>query len=408
MKKTSSFVILFILLITSLQTSAQSIYRKDFDYYWQQVKENFAYFHTQHTDWDKVKAIYQPVADTVRNARDFIHLLENVNNELYNGHIFLNTNTATSNRLIPSGADIKVSRENGKYTIVEIREGFNADLCGMQAGMIVTAFNHTPIDKAVATYLPKSVSKYDRAMYEYAANMLLAGTHDKVRVVTVMNNGKEQTFHPDSIPNKTESNYTALLEAKRLAGNIGYIRINNSLWNNDLIKAFDATVDSLMNTAGLILDLRETPGGGNTTVARAIMGRFIDKEQPYQKHIYVGEEMETGVKRATLELVSPRNNQYKKPLIVLAGYWTGSMGEGIVIGFDAMKRGTVAGTKMAGLLGEIYTFEMPETKIRFSIPFARLAHVNGQPREEYIPPVVIRNQHDAIKTVTALLLKRSR
>jgi carboxyl-terminal processing protease len=33
------------------------------------------------------------------------------------------------------------------------------------------------------------------------------------------------------------------------------------------------------------------------------------------------------------------------------------MGEGITIGFDAMKRAKIVGTPMAGLLGEIYTFE---------------------------------------------------
>ncbi len=97
------------------------------------------------------------------------------------------------------------------------------------------------------------------------------------------------------------------------------------------------------------------------------MGRFTDQELLYQKHIYTAEE-KLGIRRSTLELVSPRQKIYAGHLIVLVGYWTGSMGEGMAIGFDSMKKATIMGTKMAGLLGEIYSFETPETKITFSFP----------------------------------------
>ncbi len=170
-----------------------------------------------------------------------------------------------------------------------------------------------------------------------------------------------------------------------MADHTGYIKINNSLGNTGLIKAFDRALDSLLDSPALILDMRETPSGGNTIVARAIMGRFTDKELPYQKHIYTSEEKETGIRRSTLELVSPRERIYPGHLIVLVGYWTGSMGEGMAIGFDGMHKATVMGTKMAGLLGEIYSFETPETKIPFSFPCVQLQHINGQPREDFVP-----------------------
>jgi carboxyl-terminal processing protease len=243
-------------------------------------------------------------------------------------------------------------------------------------------------------------------MYEYAANMLLAGTHDRKRKITIMQNGREKIFNPDSLPNKTEENPPRLLEEKLLPGNIGYIKINNSLGNPDLVAAFDNTLKNFSNTIGLVIDLRETPSGGNTSVARGIMGRFISNEQPYQKHIYSLEEKETGIRRSALELVSPRVPLYKKPLVVLVGYWTGSMGEGIAIGFDGMKRATIAGTQMAGLLGEIFTFRTPELYIPFSIPCVKLQHINGQPREDFIPPVLIKDQKQALQIASGLLRKK--
>lgn len=398
-----TITIFFSLFLSN--TIGQTIYQKDFLFYWQTINDNFAYFNKQRTNWTKVKAIYQPAVDSIKNTNDFVHLLEVVNNELYNGHVFLNTNTHSSNRTIPSGADLKVSWFNNKYLITEIREGFNAELSGIKTGMFVTKYNGFPIEKAVKKFLPQSVTTFDKEMYEYAANMLLAGTHDAKRKITVQAGNKEQDFYPDAVPNKTEEDYTSLIEAKILSANIGYIKINNSLGNSDLIKTFDRALDSLAGTNSLILDLRETPSGGNTTVARGIMGRFIEKELAYQKHIYTAEEKETGIKRTALELVSPRQKIYKKPLIILVGYWTGSMGEGIAIGFDGMKRAKIAGTKMAGLLGEIYMFKMPGTQIPFSFPCVQLQHINGQPREDFVPAVKVTNPKQTLKIAINLLTK---
>lgn len=389
-----------------LNTSfGQTKFQKDFLFYWQTINENFAYFERQQVNWDKVKTIYQPAIDTVKNENDFLHLLEAVNNELYNGHIFLNRNTRSSNRILPTGADLKVSWTNNKFSISEIREGFNADICGLETGMVIAEYNNIPIDEAIKKFLPKSASKLTREMYEYAANMVLAGTHDTKREITIIEKGQKKIFHPDNIPNKTGSNYDSLLGSKTLAGNIGYIKINNSLGNSGLIEAFDTALNSLMRTKGLILDLRETPGGGNTTIARAIMGRFVNKELPYQKHIYTAEEKETGIRRSTIELVSPRQKTYTRPVVVLVGNWTGSMGEGIAIGFDGMKRAKIVGTKMAGLLGEIYSFETPSTKIPFSFPCVQLQHINGQPREDFIPTILVTDQKQTLNTAIKLLTK---
>ena len=396
---------LFLAHAAMLEISAQTRFQKDFDFYWKTVNENFAYFHTQKTNWQKVKEIYQPRVDSITTTDSFIHLLETVNHELYNGHVFLNTHRPASMRSIPSGADLKVSLVGSKYLVTELRAGFGAESSGIRVGMQVIRVNDIWIEDAVRVLLPKSVTKYDTRMYEYAANVLLAGTHNTQRSITVLDTGKQKTFFPDAKPNRTEEHRTELLRHSLLPGNIGYIDILNSLGDRDLVAGFDAAVDSLAGSIGLIIDLRETPGGGNTTIARAILGRFVTREQPYQKHIYTIEGKETGIRRATLELVSPRAPVYKKPIVILVGYWTGSMGEGIAIAFDGMKRAKVAGTKMAGLLGEIYTFRMPGTNIPFSFPAVQLQHINGTARESFIPPFLVKDHSNAINFAKNLLGK---
>lgn len=404
MKKT----LLFLTFFCAATASAQSIYQKDFNFYWQTIKDNFAYFDRQKTNWDEVKTVYSWKTDTIKSRQGFIYFLEKVNNELHNGHVYLNTNNKGSNRLIPSGSDLKISYQDSKFVITEVRENFNAALSGLARGMVVTRYNDVPINTAIQEFLPMTIHKFDPDSYDYAANMTLAGKHNEKRKITVLENGVDKDYFPDAKPNKTEENFKELLEQKKLTGNIGYIRINNSLGNNDLIQAFDKALDSFMDTDGLILDLRETAGGGTTTVARAIMGRFAELERAYQKHIYTAEETRTGIRRSTLELVTPRKNGYRKPLVILVGNWTASMGEGIAIGLEGMRRGKVIGTKMAGLLGENFTFETPELKIPFSFPAAQLQRINNQPREDFIPSPYVEDPATIFKVATDQLQIKAR
>ncbi|MEO6630868.1 MAG: S41 family peptidase, partial [Mucilaginibacter sp.] len=182
--------------------------------------------------------------------------------------------------------------------------------------------------------------------------------------------------------------YPEMVES-RIINNIGYIRVNNFLFDNSIIPKFDSVLNKLMHTKALIIDMRETPSGGNTSVAKAILGRFIKEEHFYQKHEYYAEEKETGIKRSWEEIVSPRGITYTKPLVILADHWTGSIAEGITIGFDGMKRATVIGTTLARLNGSVESFRMPNTKIGFNIPTERLYHVSGVPRELFKPAIEV-------------------
>jgi len=388
-----------LILFVSASAFGQTEYQKDFSEFWTDVNENHAYLDVQGIDWAQVKKIYQPVADTIKTRDDFIRLLESVINELHNGHISLNTNLNSSNRIIPSGSDIFVQRINNAYYITDIRKNNPSELCGLKPGLQVTKFNGGKIDSLLKNFLPRYTTVYNDAMYEYALNMLFAGTHDKKRVITVLEKGIEKDYYPDDSGVHEKS--SGLLEFKIIENNTGYVKILNSLYENELIPAFDSAIDSLRNTDRMIIDLTETPSGGNSAVARAIMGRFIGKDMPYQKH----EAYETvyKIRRSWIEYVSQRKSVYANDVIVMVGHWTGSMGEGIAIGFDGIGRAKIVGTKMAGLLGAIEGFKLSQTNIGFQIPTEKLYHINGTPRENFIPEFPATNIYDTWKKVNELI-----
>jgi C-terminal processing protease CtpA/Prc len=238
--------------------------------------------------------------------------------------------------------------------------------------------------------LPISLSSPDKEAKDYALRVLLAGLFTDDRKITIKQGSHIKTFFPDRpVSLLIDHKYNSNIESKILTDNIGYIRINNNLWDNSLIPLFDSVLHALRNTKALILDLRETPSGGNTTVARAILGSFISKEGFYQKHELTAEERMFGVKRSWVELVSPRKKVYGNSLVILVNHWTGSVGEGIAIGFDALKRATIIGTSQARLNGANYSYQMPGTKIGFSFPAEKLFHVNGNPRENFLPAIIV-------------------
>jgi C-terminal processing protease CtpA/Prc len=285
---------------------------------------------------------------------------------------------------------MRVEKTGNKFFIKDVRKGFGADLSGLKIGMEIKLFNGKPIVEQLKKFLPKFTDNYNQKMEQYALDMLFAGTYDTKREITVIENGKEKTYFPITYRNTDD-----LLYSKIVNKSTAYIKMNNSLGNNNLIAEFDKKLDSLFQFKNLVIDLTETPGGGNTTVARAIMGRFITKLLPYQIHEFDEKQYQT--KRHWLEYVTPRKEIYKGNVFILVGHWTGSMGEGMAIGFDGMKRAKIIGTEMAGLIGAISNFQLTETKIGFQFPTERMYHISGTPRENFLPETLTKNSEETLQ-----------
>ncbi|MFZ0063679.1 MAG: S41 family peptidase [Pyrinomonadaceae bacterium] len=364
-------------------------FEEDFDYLWQSISDDYAYFDQKQTDWQKVREIYRPQLAAVRTRNDFVGLLESILEELYDFHTHLNTNTVASPRLVPSGTDIWAAWINDRAIITEVRPKSPAQKAGL-IGMQIVSLNGVGVADAVSRRLGRSLRTVDKAARDWALRALLAGRHNEKRSLEVMSNGDRKAVAIDD-ESASETNATkAPLEYREIENNLGYIRINNSLGDAELVKQFDLALTALRNSRGLILDLRDTPSGGNTTVARGIMGRFIGGELPYQKHSIPAEERQYGIRRSWIEIVSPRGDfTYRAPVVVLVNHWTGSMGEGIAIGMDGMKRATIVGTEMARLIGATSGIKLPHTEIGVNFPTEKLFHVNGTPRERFVPPVYI-------------------
>lgn len=369
-------------------------YAEDFDTLWKEIAESYAYFDKKQTDWEQVKRRYRPRTAAITSRAEFIALLERTLEELYDFHCNLNTNTESSPVLVPTDADIWAEWRQGHALIIEVRPDSPASRAGIQAGMEIASINGTGIRQAVNARLGSCLRHKDPEAENWALLTLLAGRHNETRRIE-LREGKIVSTKILPVYRRTEATEntsSGLLEYRVLAQHpqVGYIRLNNSLGDNNLIVAFDKALAHLKSTKGLILDMRDTPSGGNTVVARAIMGRFISRSMFYQRHSVPAEERAYGVKRSWIEEVSPRGSFcYNGAVVVLVDHWTGSMGEGVTIGLDAMKRTRTVGTEMARLLGATEGVQLPHSGIRVHFPTEKLFHVNGKPREAFVPQVAV-------------------
>ncbi len=66
------------------------------------------------------------------------------------------------------------------------------------------------------------------------------------------------------------------------------------------------------------------------------------------------------------------------------------MGEGMAIGFDAMQRAVVVGTPMAHLAGAVSDDKLPKTGVDVAYATEQIYHVDGVPRQSWLPPVLVR------------------
>jgi carboxyl-terminal processing protease len=384
-------------------------YAADYDLLWKTLKSGYAYWGTKQTDWDRVRAVYRPKA-AVKTRDEFVTLLERTLDELYDNHTGLNTNLKSSPRLVPTGLDVWAEWQQGRAVITEVRRGFSAEQAGLRAGMEIVLINNLLIGEAVARHLPKTLKRIDDAVRDWALRAVLAGTHDAKRTVVARKNGHSVATYPLDLPaHQTVDaySYASKVDWKMLPGNLGYLRVTD-LIDESIVPQFDAALDRVRQSSGLILDLREIPRGGSTDVAEPILGRFLTKPMGYQQVV----PLQAAV---YVKTVAPRGKwTYAKPLVVLVNHWSGSMAEGMTIGLDAMGRATVVGTHMARLNGGVFDLKLPNSGITVHYVGERLNHVNGSPREQFVPPVLVNlagkddPPRDAILEAGISVLQRAR
>lgn len=329
-------------------------------------------------------AVLRAEAEAVHDRRSLLAYAERAVAALADHHAITGSSFADSWALVPSYADLWVEAEGDSWRITAVREGSPAEAAGVQAGDELVAVGDVPTGEAAAAFWADLGLATTPERAAYAARVLAAGRRDRARDLTVRGaDGVERRLELPRLYGLPRPERPPV-EAAEADGAL-VLRFNDSLGDMATISAFDEAMAAARPGQAVVLDLTDTPSGGNTVVARAVMGWFVDEARPYQVHRLPAEERETGVPRQWVEQVLPRAGmRHSGPVVVRVGRWTGSMGEGLAVGLDALGA-RVEGGPMAGLPGAVYDHRLPNSGLVIKLPTERLYAVDGTPREHFRP-----------------------
>lgn len=323
-------------------------------------------------------------AGAVNDRRSLLRYAERAVAALADHHAITGGSFSDSWGLVPSFSDLWIEPEGEDWRITAVRDNSPAAAAGIQPGDSLVTVGTMPTDAAVATFWAELGLDPTGDRAGYAARVLAAGRRDRPRDLTIRDPaGAERRLilpnlyagGPGDRPPVTTREVDGVL----------IIRFNDSLGDRDTVAAFDGVMAGAIQGQPVQLDLTDTASGGNTVVARAIMGWFVDAPTAYQIHNLPAEERETGVPRQWIEQVLPRpGKRHHGSVTVRVGRWTGSMGEGLAVGMEALGA-EVTGGPMAGLLGAIYDHRLPNSGLVIKLPTERLYAVDGTPREAFRP-----------------------
>lgn len=359
----------------------------DFDELWETLRDRYCFFSEKRTDWNRVRAFYRPLARQAESDEAFAEVLRRTLAELYDPHTSLADPPAGSQRLPIS--DLITEWRNGQAVIIAIAPDSVAEAAGLQLDDVILTADDRAISTLAQNLLPKCLTRPDSAARAYALNSAVAGLRGQPRRYRVATGAAEPR---DVILPIRQSPPKPNVDWRRLDEGAGYIAIR-SFADDAVTESFDQALADLRDAPGLIIDVRDN-GGGDTAVARPIMGRFITETKPYAR---MRRREGRGLSDFWTETVEPRGPfTYTRPVVVLTNHWSGSMAEGFPMGMRGLGRATVVGTPMMGLGAAVFPITLDRTGLKAQYSAEPVYDVQDRPRWLMQPDIVVLDGADIL------------
>ena len=207
---------------------------------------------------------------------------------------------------------------------------------------------------------------------------------------------------------KRKQVYNKALEYGVFDGNVGYLNIIDLGMNYDVYpKAMDVILDSLKNTKGIIIELREN-GGGSDRVAQYIANRFASS-----KHLAFTASLKKGPNHSDFakpieSFTEPAGNyQYIKPVVLLTNLNCFSSGETFVLAMQQNSNVKLVGDYTGGALSDAVERELPNGWL-YRLPIADVRDATGKSLEGIgiMPDYLIKNSKAELKAGTDKVLEK--
>jgi len=313
-----------------------------FDFVWRTINEKYYDSSFHGVDWRAVGERYRPRMEAASSDQEFYAQFELMLAELRDDH----TRFFGPPPALPSGQKdgdappslgMTLGEVEGQTVVTEVEADSGAARAGVRPGMILRAVNGRPVEeiyREIRTVFPGASS--ERSMKNIMHRALLYGRFMALprSFVLVGEDGRELTVQPEAMSVASPSG----LEAHRLASGSGYIKFDK--WMPPADERFNTELANLMDTPGLVIDLRGN-GGGQTDVLLNIASNF------YAVPTYTGgfRTRAGTVDRYTTH--TPRQ-LYTQPVVILIDELSASASETFTTFMQEHGRAYVVGRQSSG------------------------------------------------------------
>jgi carboxyl-terminal processing protease len=210
---------------------------------WQLVRDNYYDSSFNHRDWSDLEHKFDGSIKTNEDAYKYIKvMLEGLNDpytRLLEPRAFQDENDAIDARIVGIGINLQQSKETKRLVVTRTIEDGPAEIAGIRAGDEIVG-----IDGLNAIGMtPEQAAEHIRGKQGTPVQVAVshAGTANTVNITR-----QEITIHAVS--------------SKMLDNGIGYIQLSTFI-SNDASREFRQALQKLSNADGIVLDLRDNPGG---------------------------------------------------------------------------------------------------------------------------------------------------
>jgi C-terminal processing protease CtpA/Prc len=148
-------------------------------------------------------------------------------------------------------------RRRGRAVVTDVRAASAAQRAGIRPGDEVLRINGHPVVEAATEFQPRYLSRADAVAWSWALNVAVAGRHVHQRTILLLKGASGERTADYAADDMGIAGPTQSLTAHRV-GDVGHVRIHNSLGDSNFVTAFDAALAQPGPLRGLVLDLRDT------------------------------------------------------------------------------------------------------------------------------------------------------
>jgi carboxyl-terminal processing protease len=315
------------------QNLTQAEIEENFENLIQAVDRHFSFFIIKDIQWESICSEYREKLKEARSTTQFYRLVHRFISELKDAHSWLQ-DYEPKLRLDTFAPPISIRRIEGKPVVIDVWKQSKAYREGVRPGWVITAVDRKPVESYMKLLRNRvSVSSSERNLEEKITRMILCGKKESLVSLDFLTTDGEHkrgmkyartVRYPETEPELP----FGLTKLSKIwygthSSGFGYIRIISFEGRMEIADEFDQALAALRNTRGLIIDIRDNPGGYGTSQKR-IIGRFLTSEAKgitsFRRNGPEHDDFEM-----IPESIPPSGDwQYTKPLGLLMNSITGS------------------------------------------------------------------------------------